>query len=364
MELPGDGGATSAATGGSPGAVIGIVANPMSGRDIRRLVASASVFPNAEKINMVQRVLCAAAVVGVGKALLSTDMSGVSAGVLRAARSSIPGRDPAWPGIEFLEDELTGTANDTESAVRRMVDAGAGVIVCLGGDGTARVAAAACGEVPLLPLSTGTNNAFPQMREATVAGLAAGLVATGAVARDLATRRCSALRVQARNRLEIALVDVCVSTARHVGSRALWDPRELRELYCTFAEPDGIGLSSVPGLLCPSPRAEIDGVALRLCDPAEAPYVVHAPVAPGLVLPVGVAEAGVLASGSTRTVRTGQGVVAVDGEREIEFSAGDEVTVTLTDRGPLVLDIAGALRAAAERGLLVGAREQVARIAI
>ena len=27
---------------------VGVIANPMSGRDIRRLVASASVFPNAE----------------------------------------------------------------------------------------------------------------------------------------------------------------------------------------------------------------------------------------------------------------------------------------------------------------------------
>jgi hypothetical protein len=27
---------------------VGVIANPMSGRDIRRLVASASVFPNVE----------------------------------------------------------------------------------------------------------------------------------------------------------------------------------------------------------------------------------------------------------------------------------------------------------------------------
>ncbi|WP_329428161.1 hypothetical protein OG339_01800 [Streptosporangium sp. NBC_01495] len=32
----------------------GVIANPMSGRDIRRLVASASVFPNAEKAGMVE----------------------------------------------------------------------------------------------------------------------------------------------------------------------------------------------------------------------------------------------------------------------------------------------------------------------
>jgi hypothetical protein len=34
---------------------VGVIANPMSGRDIRRLVTSASVFPNAEKASMVVR---------------------------------------------------------------------------------------------------------------------------------------------------------------------------------------------------------------------------------------------------------------------------------------------------------------------
>jgi hypothetical protein len=32
-----------------PGSAVGIIPNPMSGRDIRRVVAQASVFPNAEK---------------------------------------------------------------------------------------------------------------------------------------------------------------------------------------------------------------------------------------------------------------------------------------------------------------------------
>ena len=40
-------------------ATVGVIANPMSGRDIRRLVASASVFPNAEKASMVVRLTAA-----------------------------------------------------------------------------------------------------------------------------------------------------------------------------------------------------------------------------------------------------------------------------------------------------------------
>lgn len=323
-------------------ATVGVVANPASGRDIRRLVARASVFPTAEKTNMVQRLLAAFGTVGVERALLSTDLGGISAGVLRAMR---PGN--GWPHVEFCEGDLTGTAADTTDAVQRMVDGGAEVIVCLGGDGTARVAAAACGDVPLLALSTGTNNAFPQLREATVAGLAAALVATGQVE---VTRRASVLDVRARGRRELALVDVCSSIGRHVGARALWDPSTLTDLYCTFAEPDAIGMSSVAGLLCPSPRDTPDGVTVRLAPPERARYVVHAPIAPGLVTAVGVDDIRPLRPGEPVTLRGS--VIAVDGERELELTGDQSATLTLRADGPRCVDIAQVMAVAAHKGLL------------
>jgi predicted polyphosphate/ATP-dependent NAD kinase len=157
-------------------AIVGVVANPLSGRDIRRLVTQASVFPTAEKANMIQRMLTALAAVGVQRVLLGTDLGGISAAVFRAIerRRGAGGR---WPEVEFLDGQpIRQTAQDTVDAVRRMVTSGAQVIVCLGGDGTARVTASAAGDVPMLALSTGTNNTFPAVREATIAGLAAGLV--------------------------------------------------------------------------------------------------------------------------------------------------------------------------------------------
>ncbi len=233
------------------------------------------------------------------------------------------------------------------------------MIVCLGGDGTARVVAAACGDVPVLPLSTGTNNAFPQLREATVAGLAAALLATGAVDVDSGTRRAATLLVtvptggSGGDRVENALVDVAVARTSDVGARALWDPQVLTELYVAFAEPDGIGLSSVPGLICPSPRHEPDGVALQLCPPDEAPLVVRAPIAPGLVRSVGVRSWRRLAMGERVEVTTPSGVIAVDGERELAFNAGRAPPVVeLSPNGPRVVDIAAVMAAAAAEGLL------------
>ena len=47
------------------GNALGIVANPASGKDVRRLVARASVFDNQEKRAIVVRALTGAAAAGV-----------------------------------------------------------------------------------------------------------------------------------------------------------------------------------------------------------------------------------------------------------------------------------------------------------
>jgi predicted polyphosphate/ATP-dependent NAD kinase len=336
-----------------PGSTVGIVANPMSGRDIRRLVARASVFPNAEKANMVIRLIAAAGALGVERVLMSTDAMGLAAGVLRAAQQR-RARDGRWPGLEFRElDGPSGDAEDTRRLVRDMRAQGAAVVVLLGGDGTVRAAGTECGEVPLLPLSTGTNNAFPEMWEATVAGAAAALLATGRVSRERATYRAKSLRVRCGEVTETALVDVCVSTVTHVGARALWEVDTLRELYCAFAEPHAIGLSSVLGLVAPTARAAPHGVWARLSPDASAARRVLAPVAPGVLAPVGLGEVGELVPGEPVTSAVSRGTVAVDGERELEFGPATPVSVTLSTDGPTVLDVRAALAEAADGGLLV-----------
>ncbi len=333
-------------------AIVGMVANPLSGRDIRRLVTQASVFPTAEKANMIQRLLTALGALGVHRALLSTDLGGISASVFRAIERRGHRRGgPAWPEVEFLDGQpIRQTAQDTVDAVRRMVTAGARVIVCLGGDGTARVAASAVGDVPMLALSTGTNNVFPAVREATVAGLAAGLVATGVVPAESVTTRAKLLEVRAGGRAETALVDVAVSTERHVGARAVWDPGTVTQLFCAFAEPDAIGLSSILGQLCPVSRHEPHGVTARIA-PGAARQVL-APIAPGLVVPVGVREIGRMNPGSDYRVDAPAGVIAVDGERELAFSPGEQPTVRLRADGPRCVDVPAVLAASARLGLL------------
>jgi predicted polyphosphate/ATP-dependent NAD kinase len=341
-----------------PGAVtVGIVANPASGRDIRRLVAGASVFDNAEKGNMVYRLMVGLAAVGVGRVLMMPAPSGLYESLERNLRGNATrSEEQPLPELELVEMTVRHSARDSVHAVTEMGERGVAAIAVLGGDGTNRIVARHCGEVPLCPLSTGTNNAFPEMREATVAGIATGLVATGQIG-DEALRREKILRVGLNGDPDhdCALVDVALSAERWVGARALWRGADVSEVMVASAAPDVVGLSSVAGLLDPTPRTANYGLHVRLTDPAEAEVVVTVPLAPGLVVPVGVAGHRRIEPGETVCLEPASGSVALDGEREIEIGPDDRVEVRLDPDGPLTIDVSEVMREAARRGLLNGA---------
>lgn len=333
-------------------AAVGIIANPAAGRDIRRLVAQASVFPIAEKRNMITRIFSALGAVGVSTCYMIPDESGIADRVKRAIGLGPP-EGQVWPEVEFLDMPIEGSPADTLEATARMVERGVGGIMVLGGDGTNRLVAQACDGVPLTSLSTGTNNVFPMMREATIAGLAAGLVATGALPREEAARRNKVLRVTVNGApRDIALVDVCVSGETWTGAKALWRADSLDQLFVTFAEADAIGLSSVAGLVRPVSRDEPTGVAVDLAAAPGAARTVSAPLAPGLMAEIGVERMVDLVAGEPHPIRLERGVVALDGEREIAFGPDDRVAVVLQPDGPLTVEIARAMALAAREGLL------------
>ena len=325
------------------------MANPASGRDIRRLTSKALVFPTVEKVNMIERLLGAFGAVGVERVLMMPDRVGITAGLSRAIDGHRADRGQLWPKVDFLPMPVFDSAEDTVFAVRRMREAGAAVIVVLGGDGTHRVVAGECGDTPLATLSSGTNNAFPDLREATLTGLAAGLVATGAVPLADAARRNKRLRLRWAGQEALALVDVCVTRLTHLGARAVWDPASIAELFVTFAEADAIGLSSIAAMVAPVGRREARGAWIRC---AEAGPGVLAPIAPGLLASVAIAESGPLLPGQPRAIQPLQGSIALDGEREIEIHGHESASVTLELDGPLTLDLPATLAAAVRRGAM------------
>jgi predicted polyphosphate/ATP-dependent NAD kinase len=275
--------------------------------------------------------------------------------------------DTQLPEIELLDMEPTSTVEDTFAATRLLQRAGVAAIVVLGGDGTHRavvreLVASAETRVAMLPiagLSTGTNNAFPEMREPTITGLAAGLYAMGRIdiAEALVPNKLIEVSIfdagAGPPRRDIAIVDAVVTHDRTVGARALWKPQSLVAAYFAFAEPEAIGLSAIGGLLQPVGRRDRGGLAVQLAaDARHALLHLHAPIAPGLVRQIPVASWQRMVAGEPLAVSAEAGSVALDGERELTFEPGERVTMTLREDAFHTLDVKRCMAAAARDGLL------------
>lgn len=332
---------------------VGIIANPLSARDIRRVVADAAGFQLADRANIVLRVLAALFVCGVGQVAMMPDRAGLLQHVLRAvARARVQGV-ARYPALVPLEMRVTGAAEDSRRAAAMMREAGVAAIVVLGGDGTCRAVASNCGPVPIAAISTGTNNAFAEPREPTVTGLAVGLAVTGRVPPEIAYCAHKRLDVIVDGaEPEIALVDVALVSDRHVGARALWRTETFRELFVAFADPDVIGMSAIAGLLEPVSRFDAYGLRVVLAPSGKAAAVLNAPIAPGLIAPVGIVRWERLAPGEARTPGLATGSIAFDGEREISFSTEQTVSVILRDKAFFGVNARACMRYAATHGLM------------
>lgn len=323
---------------------VGIIANPAAGKDIRRLVAHASVFDNNEKVNIVRRVLLGLDAVGVERVLLMPDYFGIGAKALDGLKLSLHAELLAMPA-EYVE-------SDSALAAARMRQAGAGCIVTLGGDGTNRLAAKECREVPIVPISTGTNNVFPVMVEGTLAGMAAGLVARQIVRSAETVRPTARLEILRGGELaDIALIDAVVYAGHFTGSRAIWDPEGLRQIVLTRADPYNIGLSSIGGNLDGLNLSADEGLAIE----AGGEIQVLAPIAPGLVRRVGIKSYRRLQMGEAVAVEGAPVVLALDGERTLAIPRPEALSIRLSPDGPRVVDIRAALRQAAAQGFFVHA---------
>ena len=322
---------------------VGIIANPAAGKDIRRIVAQGRFVPNHEKVNILKRIFAGLDAVGVRSVLMMPDSGGLG-------RSALEGSDWAF-SASFVDMPVFHDELDSTRAAGVMRDAGVGCIITLGGDGTNRVVAKACGDVPIVPISTGTNNVFPMMLEGTTAGLAAGVVATTPSDRNRMVTRHTRLEVEVDGELrDIALVDLAVSTDRFVGARAIWDMSTIHELFLTRAEPTCIGLSAIGAQLRVTAPDEPVGLHIELGSGASE---VMAPVAPGLVQPVPIARWCTIETGSEGVaIDLRPATVALDGERAFNLRPDTRALVRLGENGPLVVEPDRALALAAESGLM------------
>jgi hypothetical protein len=297
------------------GATVGLIVNPLAGSDMRRLNAPAGHTSNAGKLATARRVEAAALAAGATEVLVAAEV---------------------------------GSGVHTVAAAKRMWKQGCAVVVVLGGDGTCRDAAIGWPQAPLIALSTGTNNVFPQAIDPVAAGTAAGLVASGCIGVDVVAAPSKRLVVTVADQQYLALVDVAVIDGSTVGARAVLHAQSVRAVVAALSSPLASGLSSIAGRVAPLAADDPDAVVVRLGG--DGARRVRVPLVPGSFDIVRLAGVDRLRRGDV--VRFGgPAVLAFDGERDVVVGAGETISVTVDDGGPLRVDVARTMLLAAQRGL-------------
>ncbi len=321
---------------------IGIAANPASGKDVRRLVARASVFDNQEKCAIVRRAIVGALGAGATRFVYAPDTHHITKSALDEFQGELEATAVSAPS--------TGSALDTTRAASAMSAIDCAVVITLGGDSTNRAFVKGWSDAPLIPISTGTNNVFPRLIEATIAGAAAGLVALGKVRLEECAQRAKTIRVEIDDEEDdLALIDAVLTADRFVGARALLESDALRFAMLTRAEPAAVGITAIGGLILPTPINAPQGVALTL---GSGNRILRAPIAPGLYRPIRIKDARRIELGECIEVH-GPGVLAFDGERERVLRRGQSARLTLLTNGPWVIDVHKTLQLAACRGAFI-----------
>ncbi|HAX06362.1 MAG TPA: ATP-NAD kinase [Acidimicrobiaceae bacterium] len=321
---------------------VGIIANPVSGRDIRRVAARGGVSSAEDKRNRIARAVIGAVAAGATHVVAMKEPFGIASGALADL--------PVEADLEILDIGARVDPMDTERAALAMKERGIRVIITLGGDGTNRTIARAWPEAVLVPMSTGTNNVFPSLVEPTVAGAAAGLVATNLVDLHSVAPRSKVIHLKLPDgSRDIALIDAATLANDFVGNRLPVDATNLRQLLVTTARPDTIGVSSVAGLHTTC-RADDDAAILVTCGSGGA--LTTAPIAPGLYRQVPVKDVQKV-NLEEEVELLGPSTLAFDGDREHQISDNVSVIAIVRRDGPRVIDVARTLEAGASQGIFI-----------
>ena len=122
-------------------------------------------------------------------------------------------------------------------------------------------------DIPVIPISSGTNNAFPVFIEPTVAGTALGLVSVGEVKMEEVANQSKLIHVEgSEGDVDLSLIDAVAVDDPYVGSLELFDPKTMVLAILTQADPIAIGFSSVGGLLHPVKDADDHALLVRFAS--------------------------------------------------------------------------------------------------
>jgi len=327
---------------------IGIIANPASGKDIRRLVSHATVIDNNEKINIVERIVLGAQALGVDQVFMMPDSYNMGYRV----EDKLNTCNELNCKINVINMLRYDGIEDTINAAAFMEKNNVGCIVTLGGDGTNRAVAKKIINTPLIAISTGTNNVYPVMLEGTIAGMAAAAVASNRFDKNIYASKDKRIEIFKEDQLiDIALIDAVISKDVFVGSKAIWDMESIDKIFVTRSHPASIGFSSVVG--CKKIILSKDDFGACINVNTKNGSVI-APIAAGVVNKISIDEPLILGfNDEYEYISKERGTIALDGEREIEFSSNQRFIFKISRNGPYRVNVVKILETAQLNGFFL-----------
>lgn len=324
---------------------IGIIANPASGKDIRRLVSYATVIDNNEKVNIVKRIVLAAQGLGIEEIIFMPDYFQIGCKVMEELNS----KGVLKSKCSILDMPLNSCSQDSTLAAQLMEDLKIGCIVVLGGDGTSRAVAKGITNTPILPISTGTNNVYPSMIEGTVAGMAAAVTSLLDNPDETCIKdKCIELYVNG-DKKDISLIDVVISSDFVLGCRAIWDTKKIKHVTVTRCHPASIGFSTIAGSIEIVTPDDNYGYSVDLNQSGNS-YLV--PLSAGVLQEIKVSnERRCLLDCDYGFHIEENCILALDGEREISLKKGDYLTLKITRNGPFRVNTSKVLEIAQKKGM-------------
>lgn len=311
---------------------IGIIVHPYSGKDLRRITSQANNIGNNEKAIKVVRMISSISQFDIEKVYLMPDNYNLNTNI-----ASMVNQDPHIAlKVELLEFMPTDQPDDTITAVQMMKNLGISCLIVLGGDGTCRLVSKAEVDVPIIPVSTGTNNVYPQFWEGTTVGIAAAYIAKNGIEYPL--YRGKQIEIMINGELsDIALVDAVMTDLPYIGSKVVTDPHNVKEVIVSMCSPSFVGFSAIIGNITTCYDHDAFGYRLKL-DPEGASIL--AQISPGHLQKISYSDFQKIDI-DTEYINfpNYDGTIALDGERTISFRNQDQIKFTISRKAPYKVDI-------------------------
>jgi len=324
---------------------IGIIANPNSGKDIRRLYSYALTIGNAEKINLMERMILGAQDLGVEEIFIMPDHYNMG----NTIQSTLKSNGDLKAKIKVLDFKPMGNETDTIRATKMFKEHNVDCIIVLGGDGTSRLVASTKPKAPLIAVSTGTNNVYPRFYEGTIVGMAAAVVCAYGL-HDEYISRDKIIEVYSNGEVvDYALIDVAITNRVFIGSRAIEKIGDIDELIVSRSHPASIGFSSVIGVQAISKIEDDFGYRSRF---NHGNTQIIAPFTPGNMTPA-IMEPPVKMRLDQMYVCKPRlkGSIALDGERAVQIKKDELIGFVIRRKGPLRVNVDAALEYGVKRKL-------------